>query len=193
MVRRPTEQAHLVYGARSVTRFDERRWPLAVLNHVLGGGLSSRLFQKVREERGLAYSVWSERAAYADAGSLAVVVGTAPEHVGEVLHIVEDELDLLAQSGVSGRELDVAKGYLRAEMLLSGEDSGARMSRIGASLLLHGEVLTVDEVLDRILAVTTEQVLEVAGQVAAAPRTVSAVGPFDAEEIHAHLPALAAQ
>ncbi len=193
VVRRPTEQAHLVYGARSVTRFDERRWPLAVFNHVLGGGLSSRLFQKVREERGLAYSVWSERAAYADAGSLAVVVGTAPEHLGEVLHIVEDELDLLAQSGVSGRELDVAKGYLRAEMLLSGEDSGARMSRIGASLLLHGEVLTVDDVLARIQAVTAEQVLEVAGQVAASPRTVSAVGPFDAEEIRAHLPALAAQ
>jgi predicted Zn-dependent peptidase len=193
VMRRPTEQAHLVYGARSVTRFDERRWPLAVLNHVLGGGLSSRLFQKVREERGLAYSVWSERAAYADAGSLAVVVGTAPEHVGEVLHIVEDELDLLAQSGVSERELDVAKGYLRAEMLLSGEDSGARMSRIGASQLLHGEVLTVDEVLARIQAVTTEQVLEVAGQMAASPRTVSAVGPFDAEEIQAHLPALAAQ
>ena len=193
MVRRPTEQAHLVYGARSVTRFDERRWALAVLNHVLGGGLSSRLFQKVREERGLAYSVWSERAAYADAGSLAVLVGTAPEHVGEVLRIVEDELDLLAQSGVSGRELDVAKGYLRAEMLLSGEDSGARMSRIGASLLLHGEVLAVDEVLDRIETVTREQVLEVAGQLAAAPRTMSAVGPFDAEEFGAHLPALAAQ
>ena len=176
VVRRPTEQAHLVYGARSVSRFDERRWPLAVLNHVLGGGLSSRLFQKVREERGLAYSVWSERAAYADAGSLAVVVGTAPEHVAEVLQIIEAELDLLAQSGVTGRELAVAKGNLRAEMLLSGEDSGARMSRIGASLLLHGEVLSVDEVLERIEAVTREQVLEVAGQLAAAPRTVSAVG-----------------
>jgi predicted Zn-dependent peptidase len=80
VVRRPTEQAHLVYGARSVSRFDDRRWAFAVLNHVLGGGLSSRLFQKVREQRGLAYSVWSERAAYQDAGSLAVVVGTAPEH-----------------------------------------------------------------------------------------------------------------
>jgi len=78
VVRRPTEQAHVVYGVRSVSRFDDRRWALAVLNHVLGGGLSSRLFQKVREERGLAYSVWSERAAYQDAGSLAVVVGTAP-------------------------------------------------------------------------------------------------------------------
>ena len=193
VVRRPTEQAHVVYGARSVTRFDERRWPLAVLNHTLGGGLSSRLFQKVREERGLAYSVWSERAAYADAGSLAVVVGTAPEHVPEVLQIIEAELDLLAQSGVTGRELAVAKGNLRAEMLLSGEDSGARMSRIGASLLLHDEVLGVDEVLERIEAVTREQVLEVAGQLAAAPRTVSAVGPFDAEEFDSHLPALAAQ
>jgi predicted Zn-dependent peptidase len=193
VMRRPTEQAHLVYGARSVSRFDERRWPLAVLNHVLGGGLSSRLFQKVREERGLAYSVWSERAAYADAGSLAVVVGTAPEHVPEVLEIIEAELDLLAQSGVTAREMAVAKGNLRAEMLLSGEDSGARMSRIGASLLLHGEVLSVDEVLERIEAVTREQVLEVAGQLAAAPRTVSAVGPFDPEEFDSHLPALAAQ
>jgi predicted Zn-dependent peptidase len=193
VVRRPTEQAHLVYGARSVSRFDERRWPLAVLNHVLGGGLSSRLFQKVREERGLAYSVWSERAAYADAGSLAVVVGTAPEHVPEVLQIIEAELDLLAHSGVTGRELAVAKGNLRAEMLLSGEDSGARMSRIGASLLLHGEVLSVDEVLERIEAVTRAQVLDVAGQLVSAPRTVSAVGPFDAEEFDSHLPALAAQ
>ena len=98
VVRRPTEQAQLVYGARSVDRFDERRWALAVLNHVLGGGLSSRLFQKVREERGLAYSVWSERAAYADAGSLAVVVGTAPENVDEVLRIVDGELELLAST-----------------------------------------------------------------------------------------------
>ena len=102
----------------SVNRFDERRWSLAVLNHVLGGGLSSRLFQKVREQRGLAYSVWSERAAYADAGSLAVVVGTAPEHVDEVLRIVNEELDLLATEGITERELEVAKGNLRAEMLL---------------------------------------------------------------------------
>ncbi|HEX3333156.1 MAG TPA: pitrilysin family protein [Acidimicrobiales bacterium] len=193
VVRRATEQAHLVYGARSVSRFDERRWALAVLNHVLGGGLSSRLFQKVREQRGLAYSVWSERAAYQDAGSLAVVVGTAPDHVGEVLRIVNDELESLATDGVSERELAVAKGNLRAEMLLSGEDSGARMSRIGAAMLLHGEVLSVDEVLEKIETVDRAQVLDVAAQLAQAPRTVSAVGPFDEDGFQSLLPAMAAR
>ena len=193
VVRRPTEQAHLVYGTRSVNRFDERRWALAVLNHVLGGGLSSRLFQKVREQRGLAYSVWSERAAYQDAGSLAVVVGTAPEHVDEILRIVDEELDLLATQGVTERELAVAKGNLRAEMLLSGEDSGARMSRIGASLLLHDEVLSVDEILARIDAVDGARVLDVAVEVAQSPRALSAVGPFDERDFESHLPALAAR
>jgi predicted Zn-dependent peptidase len=193
VVRRPTEQAHIVYGGRCVDRFDERRWAFAVLNHVLGGGLSSRLFQKVREQRGLAYSVWSERAAYQDAGSLAVSVGTAPEHVDEVLRIVDDELELLAAEGISARELAVAKGNLRAEMLLSGEDSGARMSRLGASLLLHGEVLAVDEVLARIDGVEREQVLDAAALFARAPRALSAVGPFDARDFESHRPALAAR
>lgn len=191
VTRRPTEQAHVVYGMRSVDRFDERRWSLAVLNHVLGGGLSSRLFQKVREERGLAYSVWSERAAYQDAGSLAVVVGTAPEHVGEVLRIVDGELEQLGSHGITDRELAVAKSNLRAEMLLSGEDSAARMSRIGASMLLHGEVQSVDHVLGRIEAVERDEVLARAQEVLVAPRSLSAVGPFDADTFDDHLVAVA--
>jgi predicted Zn-dependent peptidase len=191
VVRRPTEQAHVVYGVRSVSRFDERRWALAVLNHVLGGGLSSRLFQKVREERGLAYSVWSERAAYQDAGSLAVVVGTAPDHVDEVLRIITGELELLATHGITDRELAVAKGNLRAEMLLSGEDSGARMGRIGASLLLHGEVQKIDDVLAKVEAVGRDDVLAQAGDLMAAPRTLSAVGPFDEDAFDDHVPSLA--
>ena len=193
VVRRSTEQAHLVYGMRSVSRFDERRWALSVLNHVLGGGLSSRLFQKVREQRGLAYSVWSERAAYQDSGSLAVVVGTATEHVDEVLEIVDNEFELLAADGVTDRELAVAKGNLRAEMLLSNEDSGARMSRLGASMLLHGEVLTVDEVLARIDGIGKADVLAVAAELAQAPRTLTAVGPFDEHHFESHRPALAAR
>jgi predicted Zn-dependent peptidase len=193
VVRRSTEQAHLVYGTRSVSRFDERRWALSVLNHVLGGGLSSRLFQKVREQRGLAYSVWSERAAYQDSGSLAVVVGTAPEHIDEVLEIVNAEFDLLASEGVTDRELAVAKGNLRAEMLLSNEDSGARMSRLGASMLLHGKVLTVDEVLARIDGIERADVLAVAQELAQVPRTLTAVGPFDESHFESHQPALAAR
>jgi predicted Zn-dependent peptidase len=191
VVRRPTEQAHVVYGARSVSRYDERRFSLAVLNHVLGGGLSSRLFQKVREERGLAYSVWSERATYQDAGSLAVVVGTAPDNVDEVLRIVTGELELLAEHGITDRELAVAKGNLRAEMLLSGEDSGARMGRIGSAMLLHGEVQKIDAVLARIEAVDRDEVLARAEELVKAPRTLSAVGPFDEDAFADHVASLA--
>jgi predicted Zn-dependent peptidase len=120
-------------------------------------------------------------------------VGTAPEHVDEVLRIVSAELELLATDGVTDRELAVAKGNLRAEMLLSGEDSGARMSRLGAALLLQGEVLTVDEVLARIDGIGRDDVLEVAADLVRAPRTLSAVGPFDGHDFESHLPAMAAR
>jgi len=190
---RPTEQAHLVLGVRSVSRHDEQRWALAVLNHVLGGGLSSRLFQKVREQRGLAYSIWSDRAGYQDAGSLAVMVGTAPGHVDEVLRIVTGELELLASEGVTPRELAIAKGNLRAEALLACEDSGARMSRIGAALLLHGEVRTVEQIIARIDEVTLQDVQAVARALAEAPRTLAAVGPFDPDAFDTSALGLAGQ
>jgi predicted Zn-dependent peptidase len=179
VTRRATEQAHVVLGIRSVDRFDDRRYALAVLNHVLGGGLSSRLFQEIRERRGLAYSIWSDRVAYRDAGSVSIGVGTAPEHVDEVLAIVVGELAALGESGITDRELAIARGNLRAETLLASEDSGARMSRIGASLLLHGEILEVDEILSRVEAVTIDDVRSVAVDVATAPRSLSVVGPFD--------------
>ena len=179
VTRRSTEQAHVVLAARSVDRNHPSRYALAVLNHVLGGGLSSRLFQEIRERRGLAYSVWSERVAYLDAGFLSVGLGTGPEHVAEVLDIVTHELARLGADGVTQRELAIAKGNLRAETLLACEDSGARMSRIGAGMLLHGEVLTVDEVLARVEALTLDDVHAAARAVVAAPRTLSVVGPFD--------------
>jgi len=185
VTRRATEQAHVVLAARSVDRNDPSRYALAVLNHVLGGGLSSRLFQEIRERRGLAYSVWSERVAYVDAGFLSVGLGTGPEHVAEVLDIVTEELARLGADGITERELAIAKGNLRAETLLACEDSGARMSRIGAGMLLHGEVLTVDEVLARVEALTLDDVHEAARTVVAAPRTLSVVGPFDAGDFDA--------
>jgi len=179
VTRKTTEQAHVVLASRSVNRFDRRRYALAALNHALGGGVSSRLFQEIRERRGLAYSVWSERVAYHDAGSVSVGMGTAPEHVAEVLDIVSSQLASLGAEGITERELAVAKGNLRAEILLACEDSGARMSRIGAGLLLHGEVLTVDEVLARVDALTLEEVHATASELVAAPRTLSVVGPFE--------------
>jgi predicted Zn-dependent peptidase len=135
----------------------------------------------VREERGLAYSIWSERSSFEETGSMCVMVGTAVEHVDEVLRIVVDEIDLLADQGISARELDIAKGNLRAETLLSNEDSGARMNRLGASLLLHGEVLSVDEVLTRLDAVELEEVHGAARELARSTRTLAAVGPFDSD------------
>ena len=185
VTRRSTEQAHVVVAARSVDRNHPSRYALAVLNHVLGGGLSSRLFQEIRERRGLAYSVWSERVAYHDAGFLSVGLGTGPEHVPEVLRIVTDQLAALGADGVTERELAIAKGNLRAETLLACEDSGARMSRIGAGMLLHGEVLSVDEVLARVEALTREDVHAAARELAAAPRTLSVVGPFDESDFDA--------
>jgi predicted Zn-dependent peptidase len=177
---RPTEQEHIVVGCTAYDRHHPDRYALAALNHVLGGGLSSRLFQTIREERGLAYSVYSYRVAFDDAGALAVYAGTAPSRAREVLGLVQEELDRLAGAGVEERELAVAKGHLKGEMALSLEDSAARMSRVGRSLLVHGEVLEVDELAARIDAVTLDQVARVAADVLSRPRVVSAVGPVKA-------------
>jgi len=176
---RPTEQAHLVVGSRICGRHDERRWALALLNHTLGGGISSRLFREIREKRGLAYAVWSDRVHYDEIGALTVSVGTSPEHATEVLDLVHEQLDAIGMSGVTDRELAVARGSLRAETLLSLEDSGARMSRIGSSLLLQGRVMPVDEVIARIEAVTIDDVGAAAREPAGETRTVSTVGPVE--------------
>jgi predicted Zn-dependent peptidase len=191
--RRDTEQTQLVVGTRAPARRSPDRFSLAVLNHALGGGLSSRLFQEVRETRGLAYSIGSDRLAFEDAGALAVSVGTSPEHAAEVLEVIGTELDQLRDDGVSERELEVAKGHLRADLLLSLEDSGARMSRIGASLLLHDEVLMVDELEERIAAVTLADVASAAARVLGGPRVLAVVGPFDESDFATFEPAGPAQ
>ncbi|HEX9970337.1 MAG TPA: pitrilysin family protein [Acidimicrobiales bacterium] len=176
-----TEQAHLVLGVRALSQDDERRYALSVLDHVLGGGLSSRLFQAIREDRGLAYSVYSYRSSYEDTGALSAYAGTAVENAQQVLELMNDEFDRLAASGITARELEVAKGHLKGEMALSLEDSGARMHRIGRSQLIHGRVVPVDELVARIDAVTLDAVAEVAAEVLSGPRVLAVVGPFDSD------------
>lgn len=176
---RDTEQAQIVLGMRALSHNDPDRYALLVLNHVLGGGLSSRLFQKVREERGLCYSIGSDRISYSDAGLLSVSVGTSPDHAKEVLSLIGSELDALRRDGISDRELELAVAHVRADTMLSLEDSGARMSRLGAGLLLHGEVHSPEESIRRIGAVTRKDVSQVIDRVLSAPPVLAIVGPFD--------------
>lgn len=181
VTKRPTEQAHVVLGMPSCARLHGDRWALAILNQVLGGGMSSRLFQEVREKRGLAYSVWSDRSAFSDVGTLSVSAGTAPQNVDALLDVFSTELDRMRDEGITGRELEVAHGKSRAETVMALEDSGARMSRLGSSLLLEGEVREVDEILADLEAVGIDDVSRVASEYLGLPRTLAVVGPFDPE------------
>ncbi len=176
---RSTEQAHVLVGMRALDRHDDDRFALAVLNHVLGGGMSSRLFQEIRENRGLVYSVYSYRAAYLESGALAVYAGTSPARVHEVLDLINAELDLLIDGEVSDRELAVAKGSVKGSLALSLEDSAGRMNRIGRSQLVHGAVMPFDELVARTEAVTRDDLARVVDRVLTNERVLAVVGPFE--------------
>src|SRR4051794_18113322 len=174
---RPFEQVNLVLGMEGVHRNDDRRFPLGVLNTALGGGTSSRLFQEVRERRGLAYSVFSFSSHHADSGLVGVSVGCLPNKLDEVLAVVRTELSRVAAHGISEEELLRGKGQLRGGLVLGLEDSGSRMSRIGKAELVHDELLGIDEVMNRIASVTLDQVRDVAGLVFGRPEILAVVGP----------------
>ncbi|HVL82676.1 MAG TPA: pitrilysin family protein [Pseudonocardia sp.] len=181
-----TEQAHLLLGVPGVHRHDPRRPAAAVLNAVLGGGPSSRLFQEVRERRGLAYSVYSALATYADAGSLSVYVGCSPDRLGEVAAVVREVLRDVTASGPTPAEVARARGSLRGGLVLGLEDMQSRMNRIGRSELDHARQRSLAESVERIAAVTPEEVAALAAELLAAPPTAAVVGPYDDE---AELPA----
>jgi predicted Zn-dependent peptidase len=148
-----TEQVHIVMGGRSLARGDDDREALDVVNHVFGGGLSSRLFEEIRERRGLAYSVYSGVAAYADSGAFQMYAGTQPGRCDEVVELMRSELDRLVNGGISDDELDVAIGYLTGAFELGLEDTGARMARNGSQLITNGSVRPIDEQVARWAAV----------------------------------------
>ncbi|GAA4791070.1 pitrilysin family protein [Actinomycetospora chlora] len=182
-----TEQAHLMLGVPSLRRADER-WPaLQVLSTVLGGGMSSRLFQQVREQRGLAYSVYSATTGYTDTGTLAVYVGCAPERLGAAAAVVSAELGDLAAHGVTAPELARARGQLRGELVLGLEETSARMTRLGRRELDHGGLDRATDLagtLDRIDAVDAEQVAALASELLTGPRVAAVVGPYgDVDEL----------
>ncbi len=179
VVSRPTEQANVLIGVPGVSRTDERRYALGVLNTALGGGMSSRLFQEVREKRGLAYSVYSGLSHYADAGLFSVYAGCLPPKIDEVLRICRDELAAVATDGLTEEELARGKGQLRGNIVLGLEDPAARMMRLGKTELLSDEWLSIGQTLDRIAAVTAEEVEQVCAEMLAERPSVAIVGPFD--------------
>ncbi|MGM7775026.1 M16 family metallopeptidase [Arthrobacter sp. KNU-44] len=182
VIKRPVEQANIIMGCPSIVATDDRRFVMSVLNAVLGGGMSSRLFQEIREKRGLVYSTYSFASAYADAGYFGMYAGCTPSKVKQVLELLGAELDKLAADGITDEELRKAVGQLCGGIVLALEDTGSRMSRLGRAELVSGEFQDIDETLARIKAVTADQVQELARVLAEAPRTVTVVGPFEETE-----------
>ncbi|MBI1378764.1 MAG: insulinase family protein [Frankiales bacterium] len=176
-----TEQANVVLGVPGLARDDERRFALSVLNSALGGGMSSRLFQEIREKRGLAYSVFSFASHYADTGQFGVYAGCMPKKVDDVLAVCRDELVKVAAHGLTVEELERGKGQMRGGLVLGLEDTGSRMSRIGKAELLTGELWSTADVLAAIDDVTVDDVKDVAGSLLEVTPTLAVIGPFDAD------------
>jgi predicted Zn-dependent peptidase len=181
--RRKTEQAHIVVGTNGLSRSDPDRFALGIVNVALGGGMSSRLFQEVREKRGLAYSVYSYHTQFVDAGLFAAYAGTTPARGREVLSILRDQLSDVADGGLAQGEFERAKGHMKGSLVLSLDDPSGRMSRLGKSEISHGEILSVNETLKRIDAVTYERARAVAGRVLSQPMSLAVIGPFAKDSI----------
>ena len=176
-VERKLEQVSLVIGAPGLTGSAPERPAMAVLNTVLGGGMSSRLFQEVRERRGLVYSVYSFASGYSDAGAVGMAASCTPKKVGEVVRVMTAEFERLAAENVSDAELRRAVGFLSGAGALAIEDSDARMNRLGRAEISLGEFVDLDEWSARLEAVTAEEVRALAARLVVAPRVVAAVGP----------------
>ena len=178
IIDRKTEQAHLLYGVEGVSRNDDRRFALSILASALGGGMSSRLFQEIREKRGLAYSTYAYVQQFAGSGSLAFYAGCQPNKAEEVARLILDITHIVADTGLTDEEIKRAKGAVSGSLVLSQEDTFSRMGRIGKSELVYGEIMSFDEILKQIERVTPEEIRSIASDLLPKPSTLAIVGPF---------------
>jgi len=181
LLTRKTEQAHMFYGMEGVARADDRRFAMGVLASALGGGMSSRLFQEIREKRGLAYSVYAYAQQFAGSGQIGFYAGCNPSKAIEVVEIIREVLADVAENGMSHEEIERAKGAVRGSLVLSQEDSASRMSRIGKNEIVYGQVMGFDDILKAIARVNPTDVREIASEYLTKSPTLALVGPFKNE------------
>jgi predicted Zn-dependent peptidase len=178
-----TEQAYVMLGMPGLSMRDERRYTLSVLDTILGGGMSSRLFQEVREERGLAYEVSSFQQAYRSAGLFGVSAGTSPERVQECVDVIVDEIDRLLDDGVTDDEVARAREHLKGNMTLALESTSSRMSRLARNAIVHGRQISTEEVEERFDAVDAAAVNELGRELFAAERGLCVLGPLASDAV----------
>jgi predicted Zn-dependent peptidase len=183
VVTKETEQAHICWGTLSLTSKDPDRFAMDVLNAVLGGSMASRLFQEIREKRGLAYAVHSYNSPYLDTGGIVVYAGTRPENTEQVVGLITSEVAKILDSGITAEELDRARESVDGHLVLGLENTRSRMMRLGGVEVGSRELLTIDEIVERYAAVTLDDIHRVAVATLGGPRTLAVVGPHTAEEI----------
>jgi predicted Zn-dependent peptidase len=174
---RNIEQAHVALGWRGLDQFDDDRFALAVANQLIGGGWSSRLFQEIREKRGMSYSVFSSMGSYVDAGTFSIYAGTSSDRLGELCDVVEVELADLVENGPGEREMEVASGGFEGGTVLALEDAGSRMAQLATNLLVRDRVIEVPEYLEKVRAVTAADVRRVLAKVLSGTQVRSVVEP----------------
>ncbi len=175
--RKKTEQAHIVIGTNGLSRSDPERFAFLIVNTALGGGMSSRLFQEIREKRGLAYTAYSFHSQFAEIGLFSAYAGTTPGKAREVLGLMRAQIEAVRDGDLDAEEFERAKGHVKGSTVLSLEDPGGRMSRLGKSEIANGEILTVDEILRRVERVSLEDARRIANRVLSQPMTLTVLGP----------------
>jgi predicted Zn-dependent peptidase len=179
VVNKKTEQAHICLANKGYEIGNENTHALAIINNILGGSMSSRLFQEIREERGLAYSIYSYHSAYIDNGMYVSYIGTSPKHVEQALQVIDNVYKQVYNTGITKEELHKAKEQLKGMLMLSLESTTSRMNRLGKNELLLNRQIDLDETIDKVNAVTLEQANMVCKEVFAEKSAIAAIGPFD--------------
>jgi predicted Zn-dependent peptidase len=179
VMNKDTEQAHICYGVSTLNAHHPDRFALNILDGVLGGGMSSRLFQEIREKRGLAYAVYSFTALYQDTGEFGIYAGTRPENAEEVIRLIQNEVEGIAEHGVTAEELDRVRQAAKGHLVLGMESTRNRMTRLGKNEVTGGEILSADEIMERFNAVTMDDLKRVSGEVLSDEKVLAVIGPFE--------------